>query len=820
MLLRSTLVVASACAAAAAAPAPAAAEPLPAYKNAALPVPARVADLVARMNQDELIAAVAHKDGDTDADLRAKYGATGIGGVKVTLFSTPPATALEAVRARNAFQSFFIANSRLNIPVSIAHEGLHSGSFYGTVFPEPLLTACSWNDSLPLAIGAVLGAEARAYGVDNAWSPVVNMWSDDRFGRYQEGFSPDPTITSHMGRAIVLGMQGGASASDDYLPGGFNSSAWATAKHFVGYGSAQGGLNGGPFALNNRTLFEHYLRPWRAMAAVGVRGVMPSHNAVLDVPMHLNKWAIESVLRNEFGFDSGMTVSDCNDIGASFFFGVASNLTQVTARAIKAGLDVDLQCGPDPRTLSYLQWIPDALDAGLVTLDDLRKLAGRYLTQKFAAGLFDSPLTDEAWLSRLDAPAHRQLAYEAAAQSIVLLQNSNGALPLAFGTAVKRVALIGPMMTDASGGRDNMLGSYTLDNGVIEVDLLPAAFNKTFGAALAVTVEVGASPDNLSEAGIAAAVAAAQNADVAIVAVGDSLKTCGEWLDRDSLDLPGAQLALLQALVANASSTPIVLVLVNGRAASFGPANALLGGMAAVVEAWRPGEMGAQAIVDILSGKVNPSGKLASQWAQNVGQMGSGAQPWLQRRVAKWVANTRSAADLDGREYDPYVATAFSSLPLFRFGHGLSYTTYVYKSITVDGVAPVSGLPGGGTFSGRGGQGYRDALAAVVLTAHVNLCNTGARDGAEVVQLYARLAPQDLFPGGLPIVPHWKRLVGYGRAVLAAGACATLDLPVIADDLALYDDAMVLRVVPADYVFSAGGRSDLDVLVANVTLVA
>jgi beta-glucosidase len=556
------------------------------------------------------------------------------------------------------------------------------------------------------------------------------------------------------------------------------------------------------------------------MAAVGVRGVMPSHNAVLDVPMHLNKWAINGVLRSEFGFGNGMTVSDCNDIGASFAFGVASNLTQVTARAMRAGLDADLQCGFSNATASYLKWIPDALAAGLATVDDLKTLAGHYLTQKFAAGLFDQPLTDESWISRLDAPAHRQLAYEAAAQSIVLLANAKGALPLAFGGAVKRVAMIGPMMTEQSGGRDNMLGSYTLDNGVIEVDLLPTALNKTFPS-LSISVTVGASPDDLSEDGIAAAVAAAQNADVAIVAVGDSLHSCGEWLDRDSLDLPGAQLALLQALVANASSTPIVLVLINGRAASFGPANALLAQMAAVVEAWRPGEMGAQALVDILSGKVNPSGKLASQWAQNVGQMGSGAQPWLQRRVAKWVANTRSAPDADGRVYDPYIATQFSSLPLFRFGHGLSYTTWSYKSITVDGVGPISGLPGGGTFSGRGGAGYRDALATTVFTAHVTLCNSGAVDGAEVVQLYARLPPQDLFgPDGLPIVPHWKRLVGYGRIALTAGACGTLDLPAIADDFALYDDAMVLRVLPAAYIISAGGRSDTDLLAVNVTLAA
>ena len=308
-----------------------------------------------------------------------------------------------------------------------------------------------------------------------------------------------------------------------------------------------------------------------------------------------------------------------------------------------------------------------ALAQGLLRLADLQELAGHLLTQKFASGLFDAPLADESWLSRLDAPEHRQLAYEAAAQSIVLLANANGsALPLAFGAMTKGVAFVGAAMLAATGGRDNMLGPYTLDSGLVEVDLIPQAFAKAFPATPQ-TVTAGASPDNSNASGIAAAVAAARAADVVVAALGDSLKTCGEWGDRDSLDLPGAQLQLLEALLD--TGVPVVLVLVNGRAASFGPANALLYRCAAVLEAWRPGEMGAKAIVDILSGAVNPSGKLASQWAQHVGQLGSGAQPWLQRRVAKWVANERSDPDpTDGRVYDAYIATDFPSTPLFRFG--------------------------------------------------------------------------------------------------------------------------------------------------------
>ena len=308
--------------------------------------------------------------------------------------------------------------------------------------------------------------------------------------------------------------------------------------------------------------------------------------------------------------------------------------------------------------------------------------------------------------------------------------------------------------------RVNMLGSYTLDSGTVDVQLIPDVFKAEFGKqGVNFTVSPGCDIDQDRLDLIPAAVAAARKADVAVVAVGDSMASCGEWQDRDSLDLPGGQLALLEALL-NQTSTPVVVVLINGRAASFGPGNTLLSKVAAVVEAWRPGEMGAQAIVDILSGKVNPSGKLANQWAQHVGQLGSGAQPFLARRVAKWLANGRSAADpTDGRMYDPYTHSQYSSLPLFRFGFGLSYTTFEYKrmNITVAAGGVVANLPGRGVYSGRGKAGYVDAFKTTVMTADVTVCNTGLVDGAEVVQIYSQ-DPRAAF--AVPIVPYWKRLVG------------------------------------------------------------
>lgn len=366
------------------------------YLDASLPVWERVADLLPRLTLEECISQVASRDGGMTAqEIVSHYGSTGLGAV--TIVAVTKNTLNETVAARNALQAAML-NSRLGIPVSFYQEGLHSGSAFGTIFPMPLTTASSWNDSLPQLIGSYMATEAREAGVDNHWSPVVNMWSDARFGRFQEGFSPDPTITAHMGTAITVGLQGGASSPDDYLPN-YVTSVAATAKHFVGYGQASGGLNGGPNALTNRTLFEIFLRPWRALAAVGVRGFMPSHETVLDIPVHANEWLIDGVFRNEFGAGNATAVSDCNDIGALAYYGVGGwginndSLTQATALGVLAGVDLDLQCGTANTSFSerrcvpggeeaciccsccraaYFSHIPDAIAAGFISESQLR----------------------------------------------------------------------------------------------------------------------------------------------------------------------------------------------------------------------------------------------------------------------------------------------------------------------------------------------------------------------------------------------------------------------------------------------------------------
>jgi len=543
------------------------------------PIPQRVAALLSQMTLAEMTAQLAHQESGTVAEIEKQYGSTSLGQVTLQTVLLNK-TALDTLTTRNTMQRYMLDNSRLGIPISVSQEGLHSGAPWGTVFPMPVTTACSWNDTLPLLIGQALAVEGRAMGVDNVWSPVVNMWTDDRFGRFQESFSPDPTIVTHMGVALVLGLQGGVQSQDSYLPS-LNTTVWATAKHFAGYGGAVGGQNAAPFAFDNRTLFQQYLRPWRAMAALGVRGIMPSHNTVGNVPAHAHRYLIQDVLRGEFGFGNGASVSDCSDVAvlSPLGFGVAENLTVAAAVGVLAGVDLDLVC-----QLATYDNIPDAVAAGLLLQSDVEEAVTHVLTQKFAAGLFDTPFASPDNLGLLDSPPHRALAREAAAQSIVLLKNDDGVLPLNFAAlreravasgrisataaAPPRIAVIGPHSVcvlnstfDSSAwfntygtsygppgalrsgpkdcyGRVNMLGSYTLDEGVIAVPLLPDALATAIPGAT-ITVAAGVAIDPVTPTYradlIPAAVQAAASADVAIVVVGDSLQSCGEWADRDSL---------------------------------------------------------------------------------------------------------------------------------------------------------------------------------------------------------------------------------------------------------------------------------------------
>lgn len=672
-----------------------------------MPVPQRVAALLPKLSVDEKIK-LTYATHTGEATVKGFN--VSVGAVKFMSAFSCPRNITACITARNELQAHFMSTSPHGIPLSFINEGLHGGAPGGTIFPMPITQASAWNVSLISQVASVIASEASAIGVDTVFAPVVNMMTDPRFGRLQEGFGENPVIASHMGKASVLALQGGPGNSSGYLP---LQSVNSLGKHFAAYGAAQGGLNGGAADVSNRTLHEVYLRPWMALGSAGVRCAMASHNTVADVPAHANGPLLDE-LRNSFGFGTGVVLSDCDDIGAIQDFRMASDGTHAAALALAAGVDWDLQCGTDPEKWSYNK-LPEALAAGLVSEADLDRSAARVLTQKFATQLFDGRATvptDRVGI--LDSPQHRAIAYQAAAQGIVMLQNTHSALPMPD-LAKRKVALFGPIAKDES----SMIGSYSLAGA--EVITVDKALDKAGVQYQYMEGCHGSGPPG-SGCNLATAISLAEASDMSLLVLGDGQGQCGEWGDRDSLDLAGGQLQLLEA-VANVSKTTIV-VLIHGRPQTFGLGNSILSQVDALFAGWRPGEEGGTAIVDLLMGHQVPSGKLVQSWPRTVGHVHSGSSPWLQRVQGKWVANSKGCETEDGRCYDPYVFDGFDSTPLFQFGFGMSYTTFRYTKISI--TKPSLGP----------GRVPLQSLDEVVFTVTVDLKNSGTQySGQEVVQV-------------------------------------------------------------------------------------
>lgn len=345
------------------------------FRDPSQPVPARVASLLSQMTLAEKVAQLAAFNGNAPA------GAAGSASV-----------GKHTIAGRNAMQADAINASRFGIPLAWFQEALHGGCAGATVFPMPLTMGASLNVTLVEQIYAVIGRATRACGANIAFAPVINLWTDPRFGRFQEGFSPEPTLSAHYGVAAVAGLQGGTDGNaSTYLPSA-NATVVALGKHLAGYGGAMGGLNGGPLVAGEREIRDVYLKPWRAFAAAGGRGAMPSHQTVLDVPAHASSWLINDVFRDEYGFGDGLTISDCNDVNVLMQFRVAANVSHAAAKGIAAGVDQDLQCGHATYTRESVE---AALAAGLLDEKAIDASTRHVLTAKVASRLFEVPFTDE-----------------------------------------------------------------------------------------------------------------------------------------------------------------------------------------------------------------------------------------------------------------------------------------------------------------------------------------------------------------------------------------------------------------------------------------
>ncbi|TWG24587.1 glycoside hydrolase family 3 N-terminal domain-containing protein [Actinoplanes teichomyceticus] len=636
---------------------------------------------------------------------------------------TPAEGAAELVR-----QQQIVMSSRLGIPALVHEECLTGFTAFGaTVYPAALAWGATFDPQLIERMAAAIGRDMAALGVHQGLSPVLDVVRDYRWGRVEETIGEDPYLVATVGSAYVRGLQ--------------SSGVIATLKHFAGYSASRGARNHGPVPMGRRELIDVVLPPFEtAVAAVsrgggGAGSVMNSYSDVDGVPAGADPWLLTEVLRDEWGF-TGTVVSDYWAIPfLATMHGVAADNADAGAQALAAGIDVEL-----PDTIGYGDALVAKVRRGEVPEEYVDRAVRRLLTQKAALGLLDPGWTPEtsviaAPLTDLNAPANQDIAVELAERSIVLL-DPGSALPV---TEPFRIAAIGPCADDAR----TFLGCYAFPNHVLPrypqlglgldiptaVDALRAEF-----PANEITYARGCAVDGDDRTGFAEAVDAARNADLAVAFVGDlaglfGKGTSGEGCDADDLRLPGVQAELLEELLA--TGTPLVVVLVSGRPYALGD---LDGRVAGLVSAFMPGQAGGHAIAGVLSGRVQPTGKLPVQIPRTPGgQPGTYLQPIL------------GATDSGVSNLDP--------TPLYPFGHGRSYTTFTVDQLRVS----ADTVPTDGEFA-----------------VTVRVRNTGARDGAEVVQLY-------LSDPVAQVTRPVRQLSGFHRVELAAGAGADVTFRVHTD---------------------------------------
>jgi beta-glucosidase len=655
------------------------AQDLPAYKNASLPVEARIADLLQRMTPEEkarqldmffgcesLLDAnqfTNRTHAKPDAMLNPQLAEKNLG----TLGAGSIHDLYPHAKLCNAVQAWVLKSNRLGIPALFLEEGLHGYmDFDEVVFPQSINLAATWNPDLAQRTGASIAAQARANGVAMILGPVLDVARDPRWGRVEEDFGEDPFLTGQLGLAYVRGMQGDSLDSDHTVI--------AEPKHFAGHGSPEGGLNTSPTHAGEREVrsvmlksFEPALREGKAM------GVMAAYHDIDGVPCTGNPWLLTKVLRDEWGFQ-GFVLSDLGAIRRLYdTHHVVATPADAVLLALNSGVDMQFY---DFDHDVFQNAIVAGLKDGRLSEMVLNRAVAQVLRVKFLLGLFEHPFVDE----KLDAAVrHSQaqcdLALESARESLCLLKNENQLLPLSLNLA--RIAVIGPNAKVAR------LGDYT--------EAAPEKAEQGMFAQIKRIVSPKTEVLFSDGENISAAVALARKADVVILGLGEWQKISGEGFDRSDLDLPGQQEELLEAVAA--TGKPAVLVLQNGRPLSISWAAAHV---PAILEAWYPGEFGGRAIAETLFGENNPAGRLPITFPRSVGQL-----PVFYNHFP-----SKNNSYVEG-----------DSSPLFVFGHGLSYTTFRYDP-------PVVNVPA------------TDGNGEVEISARVT--NTGTRDGDEVAQLYVR----------------------------------------------------------------------------------
>jgi beta-glucosidase len=738
----------------------------PDYRNPKLPVERRVADLLNRLTLEEKVAQthglwkrktlILDEKGNFSPAKAREILKDGIG--QITRASEGKGPRENAVFT-NAIQKFLVEETRLGIPAMVHEEALHGHAAQGgTSFPQAIALGSTWDVGLVESVFSAAAAEIRARGAQQALTPVLDVARDPRWGRTEETYGEDPYLAARMGVACIRGFQGKGPAID-------KQHIFATAKHFAAHGQPEGGTNSAPANYSERVLREFFLPSFEAaIREAGAMSVMASYNEIDGIPSHGNKWLLQKVLREEWGFQ-GFVVSDYDGINQlQALHHVVDSKADAARKALEAGVDLEL-----PDIDCYATLLPQVKD-GRISAATLDKAVARILRAKFLAGLFEDPYVDPDYAEKITNSAeHRALARKAAREAIILLKNQDNTLPFDAGR-IQTLAVIGPNAAKCH------LGGYAEDPGQC-VTVLDGIKAKAGGRMRVVYAEGSriteedadwrnwyldevTPPDPAKDAArIAEAVQVAKASDAVVLVLGGNEQTCREaWApthpgDRDSLELLGKQNDLVKAILE--TGKPTVVFLINGRPLTI---NYIAESVPAILEGWYLGQEGGTAVAEVLFGDYSPAGRLPITIPRSVGQLPAYYNHKPSAKRGYLFANKE---------------------PLFPFGHGLSYTTFKYGQLRL--AQPVVGTSG------------RTAVS-------VEVTNTGLRAGDEVVQLYIR----DLVSS---VTRPVKELRGFERVHFQPGQTKTVEFALGPEALAFWNEDMRRVVEPGAFDIMVGPNS-------------
>lgn len=739
----------------------------PLYLDASQPVAKRIDDLLSRMTLEEKIGQMnmpcvyESELGNSIAEKTERVQKFVAGTLLENFgpgggFFTLPNTILhEGPRQQaeflNRLQQIARKQTRLQIPLLETEEGTHGLMCPGaTIFPEGPALGSTWNMELLGRVYATAAREARAIGVHQIFTLVVEPIRDPRLGRNEEAFSEDPFLCSRIAETIARSAQGDNPAAPDKVVSGLC--------HYPGQSQPVSGLERGAMEVSERTLREVFLPPWQAGIKHGnALGVMATYPAVDGVPTHASSWLLTQILRNELGFD-GLVLSEGGGIGTLVYEGLAPSQKEAGAMALAAGVDVGISF-----EAAYMGDLIESVREGKVPMTLVDRAVRRILKQKLRLGLFESPMVDPERAGRtVHQREHQELALQTAREAIVLLKNDKKLLPLS--KSLHSLAVIGPNADDAY----NQLGDYTPSVVPQHVVTILEGIKQLVSAGTKVTYVKGCNVTGNRLDEIAQAKEAAAHADAAIIVVGESEgrsegspSTDGEGHDAATLELTGIQEELIKAV--HDTGRPTIVVLINGRPLAV---RWVAQNVPAIVEAWHPGEQGGKAVAEVLLGDVNPSGRLPVTIPRHAGQLPVYYN--YKRSKGYWLKQGWGRAYVD-----------MEPTPLYPFGHGLSYTSFEYSALRVSPheLSPLQG----------------PEIQLVVQ-------NTGNQPGMETVQCYL----EDVVSS---VTTPIKQLRGFAKIALDPGQSKTCTFRLTPDDLALYDNNLHRVVEPGKFRVMVGSSS-------------